>query len=73
MQFFVGKISGLLESASMIVFTKEVTDKDRSLKIQLTISSKNSKEKISSESVWANEGFFKDTKPELNFAVFYIY
>ena len=73
MQFFVGKISGLLESASMIVFTKEVTDKDRSLKTQLTISSKNSKEKISSERVWANEGFFKDTKPELNFAVFYIY
>ena len=50
----------------MMVLTKEATDKCRSLKTQLTITSKSSKEKISSERVWENEGFFKDTKPELN-------
>ena len=64
--FFVGNPSGLLENASMMVFTKEATDKDRSLKTQLTISSKSSEEKISGERVWSNEGFFKNTKPELN-------
>ena len=63
--FFVCKPSGPLENASVMVLTKEATDNDRSLKTQLTISSKSSKEKISSERVWSNEGFFKDTKPEL--------
>ena len=50
----------------MIVLTKEATNKDRSLKTQVTISSKSSEEKISGERVWSNEGFFKDTKAELN-------
>ena len=50
----------------MLALTKEVTDKDRSLKTQLTISSKSTEEKISGERVWRNEGFFKDTKPELS-------
>ena len=50
----------------MLVMTKEATDKDKSLKTQLTISSKSSNEKISDERVWRNEGLFKDTKPELN-------
>ena len=50
----------------MLTLTKEATDKDRSLKTQLTISSKSSEEKISSERVWRNEGFFKHTKLELN-------
>ena len=50
----------------MLTLTKETTDKDRSLKTQFTISSKSSKDKISSERVWRSEGFFKDTKPELN-------
>ena len=45
----------------MLLLTKEATDKDRSLKTQLTISSKSFKEKISRERVWRNEGFFKDT------------
>ena len=35
----------------MLMLTKETTDKDRSLKTQLTISSKSSEEKISGESV----------------------
>ena len=50
----------------MLVMTKEATDKDKSLKTQLTISSKSSNEKISDERVWRNKGLFKDTKPELN-------
>ena len=50
----------------MLTLTKEATDKHRSLKTQLTISSKSCEEKISGERVWRNEGFFKDTKPELN-------
>ena len=52
----------------MLMLTKEATDKDRSLKAQLTISSKSSEEKISRERVWRNEGFFKGTKLELNLA-----
>ena len=50
----------------MLTLTKEATDKDRSLKIQLAISSESREEKISGEIVWRNEGFFKDTKLELN-------
>ena len=50
----------------MLTLTKEATNKDRSLKTQLTISSKSSKETIIGEKVWRNEGFFKDTKPKLN-------
>ena len=45
----------------MLALTKEATDKDRSLKTQLTISSKSIKQKISGERVWRNEGFFMDT------------
>ena len=50
----------------MMVLTKEMTDKGRSLKTQPTISSMRSEEKIKGERVWPNEGFFKDIKPELN-------
>ena len=50
----------------MLTLTKEATDNDRSLKIQLAISSESREEKISGEIVWRNEGFFKDTKLELN-------
>ena len=50
----------------MLTLTREATDKDRSLKIQLAISSESREEKISGEIVWRNEGFFKDTKLELN-------
>ena len=58
--------SNLLENASMLMLTKEAIDKDRSLKTQLTLSSKSSKKRTSDERVWRNEGFFEDTKPELN-------
>ena len=50
----------------MLTLTKESTNKDRSLKTQLTISSKSSEEKISGDRMWTKDGFFKDTIPELN-------
>ena len=50
----------------MLTLTKEATNKDRSLKTQLTISSKSSKEKVRNERVWRKDGFFKDTRPKLN-------
>ena len=50
----------------MLTLTKEATNKDRSMKTELRISSESCEEKICGERVWRNEGFFKDTKPELN-------
>ena len=51
----------------MILLSKELTDKDRSMKTQLLIRSQSSDdEKLSGEQVWKNNGFFKDIRPELN-------
>ena len=50
----------------MMLMTKAATEKNRSLKIQLLISSKNSEEKLSGECVWRSEGYFSDTRHELN-------
>ena len=47
------------------MLTKEATDKDRSLKTQLLVSTNNSDDKISSERVWRDNGFFKDVRPDL--------
>ena len=56
-----------LEKANMMVLSKEMTDKDRSMKTQLLIrSSSDGDDKLSGEKVWKNNGFFKDIKPELN-------
>ena len=56
-----------LERANMMVLSKELTDKDRSMKTQLHISSTgNNDEKLSGEKVWKNNGFFKDTKTRIN-------
>lgn len=46
--------------------TKEATKKDRLIKIQLLISAKYSDEKLSGERVWRSEGYFSDTRPQLN-------
>ena len=54
---FYSKSSNLSENANMLSPTKEATNKDHSLKTQLTISSKSSKEKISGERV-ENSGIF---------------
>ena len=54
-----------LEKANMLLLSKEMTDKDRSMKTQQLIRS-NADEKISGEKVWKENGFFKDIRPELN-------
>ena len=64
-----------------MVLSKEMTDKDRSMKTQLLIrSTTDGDDKLSGENAWKNNGFFKDVKPELNLgkvnmpenAVFYV-
>ena len=54
-----------LEKANMLLLSKEMADKDRSMKTELLIRS-NADEKISGEKVWKENGFFKDIRPELN-------
>ena len=48
-----------LEKANMMLLSKELTDKDRSLKTQLLIkSTANDDERLSGEKIWKNYGFF---------------
>ena len=65
---FLGKSDSLqIEKANMLLMSKEVSDKDRSMKTQLLMSSpSNVDEKISGEKVWKENGFFKEIKPEMN-------
>lgn len=49
----------------MLLLSKEMADKDRSMKTELLMRS-NADEKISGEKVWKENGFFKDIRPELN-------
>ena len=55
-----------LEKANMMLLSKEMTDKDGSMKTQLLIRSDAKDEKLSGEKVWKENGFFKDVRPELN-------
>ena len=51
----------------MMVLSKEMMDKDRSMKTQLLIrSSSDGDDKLSGEKVWKNNDFFGDIKPEMN-------
>ena len=51
----------------MMLLSKELTDKDRSMKTQLLIRSQSGDdEKLSGEKFWKENGFFKDIRPELN-------
>ena len=50
----------------MLLLSKEATDKDHSLKMQLLVTSNDSQEKLSGENVWKNNGFFEDLRPDLN-------
>ena len=50
----------------MLLLSKEATDKDRSLKTQLLLTSNDSQEKLSSGHVWKNNEFFQDFRPDLN-------
>ena len=66
--FFLAQnsINHTLENANMLLLSKEATDKDRSLKMQLLVTSNDSQEKLSGENVWKNNGFFQDLRPDLN-------
>ena len=55
-----------LKKANMMLLSKEMTDKDRSMKTQLLIRSNDGDDKLSGEKVWNENGFFKDIRPELN-------
>ena len=46
--------------------SKEVSDKDRSMKTQLLMTTSGSDEKVSGERVWKENGFFSEVKPEMN-------
>ena len=64
--FLVQKPIGCtLEKANMMLLSKEMTDKDRSLKTQLIVSSNQTMKKLAVR-VWKNDGFFKDLRPNLN-------
>ena len=62
-----------IEKANMLLMSKEVTDKGRSMKTQLLMSSPSkSEDKISGVKVWQENGFFKEVKPEMNIEKFNI-
>ena len=50
----------------MLLMSKEVSDKDRSMKTQLLLRTSDADEKISGEKVWKENGFFQEIKPEMN-------
>ena len=53
-----------LEKANMLLLSKEMTDKDKSMKTQLLYKPKE--DKLSGEKIWKKDGFFKDVKAQLN-------
>ena len=60
--------SGVLQRANLLLLSKEATEKDRSLKTQLLLSTNSqSSEKINGEAVWKKQGFFSDERNDLNF------
>ena len=54
-----------LEKANMLLLSKEMTDKDKSMKTQLMFKSKQ-ENKLSGEKIWKKDGFFKDVRADLN-------
>ena len=54
-----------LEKANMLLLSKEMTDKDKSMKTQLMFKSKP-ENKLSGEKIWKKDGFFKDVRADLN-------
>ena len=54
-----------LEKANMLLLSKEMTDKDKSMKTQLMFKSKP-ENKLSGEKIWKKNGFFKDVRADLN-------
>ena len=56
----------MLEKANMVLLSKEASEKDRSLKTQLILSTNSQPEKISGGVLWRNNGFFSDERADLN-------
>ena len=56
----------MLEKANMILLSKEASEKDRSLKTQLILSTNSQPEKITGGMFWRNNGFFSDERADLN-------
>ena len=57
----------MLEKANLLLMTKEATEKDRSLKTQLLLSTNSqSPEKISGEQVWRKQEFFSEKRADFN-------
>ena len=54
-----------LEKANMLLLSKEMTDKDRSMKTQSMLKS-HDENRLSGEKIWKKNGFFKDVSPQLN-------
>ena len=54
-----------LEKANMLFLSKEMTDKDKSMKTQLLYKPKQ-ENKLSGEKIWKKDGFFKDVRADLN-------
>ena len=54
-----------LEKANMLLLSKEMTDKDKSMKTQL-LYKPNQDNKLSGEKIWKKDGFFKDVRADLN-------
>ena len=53
-----------LEKANMLLLSKEMTDKDKSMKTQLLYKPKENK--LSGEKIWKEDGFFKTVTAQLN-------
>ena len=50
----------------MLLLSKEMTDKDKSMKTQLLYKPKNDDKVCSGEMIWKENGFFQDVRAELN-------
>ena len=50
----------------MLLLSKEMTDKDKSMKTQLLYKPKNDDKVYSGEKIWKENGFFQDVRAELN-------
>ena len=55
----------------MMLRTRKATEKDRSLKTQIILSSTNQKEKVSNKCVWQKNGFFSNEKADFNITYFF--
>ena len=55
-----------LEKANMMLLSKEMTDKDKSMKTQFLFKPKNDDKVCSGEKIWKENGFFQDVRAELN-------